>query len=122
MDKICLNQMEFYGYHGVFPEENKLGQRFYVDVTLEMDLSYAGRADDIKQTVNYADVYQEVQRVVEGNPKKLIESVAEEIASVILKSFALVTLCTVKVTKPDPPIPGHYKSVAIEITRSRNEK
>ena len=42
MDKIYVNQMEFYGYHGVFPEETKLGQRFVVDVIVETDLSKAG--------------------------------------------------------------------------------
>lgn len=111
--------MQFYGYHGVFPEENKLGQRFFVDVTLRMDLRKAGKNDDLSSTVNYADVYRICQQVVEGRTYKLVESVAENIAEEILLAFSLVEECTVKVTKPDPPIPGYYQSVAIEITRSR---
>ena len=60
-----------------------------------------------------------VKKIVEGEPFKLIEAVAEKIAMIILEQFAKVEQVTVKVVKPDPPIPGHYHSVAVEITRSR---
>ncbi|WP_066175042.1 dihydroneopterin aldolase [Bacillus marinisedimentorum] len=119
MDKIHVNRMSFYGYHGVFSEENKLGQRFYVDLVLEMDLTPASKTDDLTKTVNYADIYEKVKEIVEGPPRKLVETVAEEIAAAILGSFAPVQICTVKVIKPDPPINGHYDSVAIEMTRAR---
>ncbi|MEW8969434.1 MAG: dihydroneopterin aldolase [Mesobacillus sp.] len=119
MDKIHVNQMEFYGYHGVFPEETRLGQRFAVHLTVELDLSKAGKSDELKHSINYADLYQVCKDIVEGKPFKLVESIAEKIAGTILESFSLVEICHVKVIKPDPPIPGHYKSVAVEITRSR---
>ncbi|MCK6255152.1 dihydroneopterin aldolase [Fictibacillus sp. KIGAM418] len=119
MDKIYMNGLSFYGYHGVFPEENKLGQRFFADLILEMDLQAAGTTDDLEKTVNYGDIYSTVKEIVEGEPKKLVETVTESIASALLSSYPLIQQCTVKVTKPDPPIPGHYDSVAIEITRSR---
>lgn len=51
---------------------------------------------------------------------KLVETLAERIADTVLKKFQPVQQCTVKVIKPDPPIPGHYKSVAIEITRKKS--
>ncbi|MDE3840561.1 dihydroneopterin aldolase [Bacillus methanolicus] len=119
MDKIMLNQMTFYGYHGVFPEETKLGQRFIVDLTVECDLKKAGESDNLEDSVNYGDLYEACREVVEGKPYKLVEAVAEKIASKILYNFNTVESCTVKVTKPDPPIPGHYESVAVEITRRR---
>ncbi len=119
MDKIHVNQMEFYGYHGVFPEETRLGQRFAVDLTVELDLSKAGKTDELEHSINYADLYQVCKDIVEGKPYKLVETIAEQIASTILEQFSLVEACHVKVIKPDPPIPGHYKSVAVEITRSR---
>lgn len=111
--------MEFYGYHGVFPEETRLGQRFAVDLTVELDLSKAGKSDDLNESINYADLYMVCKDIVEGKPFKLVESIAEKIAGTILERFRLVEACHVKVIKPDPPIPGHYKSVAVEITRSR---
>ncbi len=112
--------MAFYGYHGVLPEETRLGQRFYVDVILELDLKKAGERDDLKETVNYADVYRVCLDIVEGNKYKLIEAVTEKIAETILRQFEKVQACTIKVIKPDPPIPGHYESVAVEITRRRS--
>ena len=119
MDKIYIDNMKFYGYHGVYPEENKLGQRFNVDLVLECDLSNASKTDDIESTVHYGQAYEFTKEVVEGEPKKLVETVAEEIAQVLLAKFAIITACTVKVIKPDPPIAGHYDAVAIEIKRSR---
>jgi dihydroneopterin aldolase len=112
--------MEFYGYHGVFPEENKLGQRFIVDLSVSADLKRAGQTDQLEDSVNYGDLYGVCREIVEGKPAKLIETVAERMAAKILTDFPLVSEVTVKLIKPDPPIPGHYQSVAIEITRRRS--
>ncbi|MEH7440141.1 dihydroneopterin aldolase [Neobacillus drentensis] len=119
MDKIFVNRMEFYGYHGVFPEENRLGQRFAVDLSVTVDLKKAGETDELEHSVNYGELYQVCKEIVEGKPYKLVEAVAERIASSVLMQFPLVLDVTVKVIKPDPPIPGHYQSVAVEITRRR---
>ncbi|MGA4722381.1 dihydroneopterin aldolase [Fictibacillus nanhaiensis] len=119
MDKMYVNGMRFYGYHGVFNEEQKLGQRFNVDVVLSMDLSQAGLSDELDNTVNYGEVYGAVKEIVEGEPVKLLETLAEAISTSILGKFTLVDEVMVKVIKPDPPIPGHYDSVAVEITRGR---
>ncbi len=119
MDKMYLSEMEFYGYHGVLDEETKLGQRFVVDIELSLDLQHAGRTDDLHSTVNYAEVYEKTKEIVEGPPYQLIESVAEKIATEILATFSLVKQCKIKVMKPNPPIHGHYRHVAVEITRGR---
>ncbi|WP_018924754.1 dihydroneopterin aldolase [Salsuginibacillus kocurii] len=119
MDKIYLNKMEFYAYHGVFSEENKMGQRFYVDLVLEADLQPSATDDDLEKSVNYADGYQLVKEVIENNTFNLVETIAETISTEVFAQFQIVERLTVKVTKPDPPIPGHYESVAIEITRER---
>lgn len=118
MDYIHLNEMVFYGYHGVLAEETKLGQRFRLTVSLATDLSGAGQTDDLNQTVNYAEVYEVCREVVEGEPVKLIEVVAERVAQAILKGYSeKVKGVRVVLVKPDPPIAGHYASVAVEITR-----
>ncbi|MFP5116260.1 dihydroneopterin aldolase [Bacillaceae bacterium C204] len=119
MDKIHVNRMEFYGYHGVFSEETRLGQRFAVDLSVSIDLKKAGETDQLEYSVNYADLYQVCKDIVEGQPYKLVEAVAERIAANILTGFPLISEVTVTVIKPDPPIPGHYRSVAVEITRRR---
>lgn len=119
MDKIELKQMEFYGYHGVFPEETALGQRFIVDLIVSCDLRQAGKTDNLDDSINYAELFSICKEVVEGTPFKLIEAVAETISTNILTAYSAIKECTVKVIKPDPPIPGHYQHVAVEIKRSR---
>lgn len=111
--------MEFYGYHGVFPEENRLGQRFIVDLIVSLNLKNAGETDHLDDSVNYGELYKLCEEIVEGPPIKLLEAIAEKIAQSILGEFVLISEVTVKVIKPDPPIPGHYESVAVEITRGR---
>ncbi|MBA2876731.1 dihydroneopterin aldolase [Anoxybacillus caldiproteolyticus] len=119
IDKIYVNRMEFYGYHGALPEEHVLGQRFFVDLIVETDLQKAGNSDRLDDTVNYAKLYEICKEVVEERQFALIEAVAENIAHNILSSFPTIDRCTVKVIKPNPPIKGHYESVAVEIVRSR---
>ncbi|WP_042220751.1 dihydroneopterin aldolase [Oceanobacillus manasiensis] len=119
MDKIILNGLQFYGYHGLLPEENKLGQRFNVDVELFVSLQKAGKSDNMHDSIHYGQAYEKIKEVVEGKAMNLIESVAEAISDELLHSFSMLAACRVKVIKPDPPIPGHYHSVAVEIYRER---
>ncbi|MBD1372440.1 dihydroneopterin aldolase [Hazenella sp. IB182357] len=119
MDKIFFNQMRFYAYHGVYSEENRLGQRFMVDLELGLNLQPAAQADDLKKTVNYADVYNKVKQEVEETQVKLVETLAERIATCILAEDQIEEV-RVRVTKPDPPIAGHYDAVGVEIVRRKS--
>lgn len=121
MDKIYLNELVFYGYHGVLKEETKLGQTFRVSLILGLSTKKAGISDSVEDTVSYADVYETVKEIVEGKPFKLIEALAEKIASEVLTGYSLLEEVTVKLIKPNPPIPGHYDSVAVEIERKRSD-
>jgi len=118
-DRIILEGMVFYGYHGVNPEERELGQRFVVDLDLEKDLSAAGLSDDLTQTVNYASAYKLAREVVEGQPCNLIETVAELLATVLLSRLSIDGV-RVRVRKPWAPVKGSVlDSVAVEIVRKR---
>ncbi len=119
MDKMIISRMEYYGRHGVFEEERRLGQRFYIGLELEMDLSAAGLADDLEKSVNYAEVHETVKSVVEGESVQLIEALAERIASAVLGTYTRVDAATVRVTKPHPPFDIHFEGVTVEIRRSR---
>ncbi|MDQ0091778.1 dihydroneopterin aldolase [Paenibacillus anaericanus] len=119
MDKMILRRMEYYGYHGVFDEERKLGQRYYIDLTLELDLHEAGINDDLSKTVNYAEVHELVKGIVEKKSFKLIEALAEDIASSVLDTYTMVGALTVGVTKPHPPFDIHFEGVTVEMYRSR---
>lgn len=118
MDYIHVRDMQFFGYHGVLREETILGQRFRASVSLAVDIQKAGETDNLEHTVSYVGVYDICKEVIEGKPYKLIEAVAETVASRILSQYeGQVMGCRVEIIKPDPPIPGHYKEVAVEIVR-----
>jgi dihydroneopterin aldolase len=118
MDKIILEGMEFYGYHGTTPEERKLGQRFILDVELFLDLQPAGVSDDLDRTVNYAQVFETVQAIVGGPPYQIIEALAEAVAQALLEQFPVAEIM-VRVKKPQAPVPGRFAWVAAEITRKK---
>ncbi len=117
MDKIVLTGLEFFGYHGALPEENVIGQRFIVDVAMYLDLSEAGIHDDLRASINYAEVYEKVQDIVEGEPFKTIEAVAEEIAAMLHSSYARLKKAEITVHKPGAPIAGIFHDVAVTIQR-----
>ncbi|HLS23596.1 MAG TPA: dihydroneopterin aldolase [Pseudogracilibacillus sp.] len=119
MDRINLNGLSFYGYHGLFPEENRLGQHFKVNVELYLPLQKAGETDEMKYSIDYGMVHDIVKEIVTGEPKNLIEAVAETIATEILNQFPTVHACVIEVVKPNPPIEGHYESVSVRIKRER---
>ena len=119
-DRILLTGMQFFGRHGVLPEEQALGARFVVDVEATLDLRAAGEHDDLTATVDYAAIFDCVRGVVEGPSLQLIEAVAERIAALLLANFAPLDAITVRVQKPGAPIPdAAVVQVAVEITRER---
>lgn len=120
-DRILLNGMTFYGYHGVRPEEKELGQRFVVDVEMGLDLRAAGASDDLTDTVDYSRAYRVVREIVEGPGRNLLEAVAEETAGALLKAFP-VSGVRVRVAKPHVSIRGAIlDGAAVEIYRRRGE-
>lgn len=119
MDKIELKGLRFFGYHGVYEEENKLGQQFAVDLALYLDLAEAGRRDDLAASLNYAEVCGLVRDIVTGPPVQLIEALAERIATRVLDTYTKVSEITVRVTKPHPPVDVLFDGVTVEIHRRR---
>jgi dihydroneopterin aldolase len=119
---MLLKQMVFFGYHGVYPEENKLGQKYIVDLDLRMDLSRAAQSDDVEDTVNYAEIHSLVKGIVEGPPVKLIETLCEKIASTLLGTYTSIIKATVSVTKPNPPFDITFDGVTVEFRRQRDPR
>ncbi|CAG9467246.1 unnamed protein product [Pedinophyceae sp. YPF-701] len=119
-DKILLQGCEFHGYHGVLPEERTLGQKFRVDVEMTCgDLSAAGRSDDLRDSVDYAQAFQEVKSVVTGEARELVETVAEDISMRLFAVSSKVQKVRVRVTKPHVAIDGHLGALGVEIERER---
>jgi len=117
--KIELKDLAFYAYHGVLPEEARLGQRFKIDVLLTLVDGLEFEDDKPEVTVNYVDVYDVVKEVFTGFRFNLIERCAEAIASEILDRFDKVVEATVKVKKPAVPVDCICEHFAVEVTRCR---
>ncbi len=119
LDRISLEGIVFYGYHGVNAAEKELGQRFTVDLDVWTDLRAAGETDDLTQTVNYSALYKAARSIVEGDACNLLETVATRIARAVLAGFP-VPAVRVKIAKSAPPIKGGVlRAAAVEILRYR---
>ncbi|UBF26621.1 dihydroneopterin aldolase [Kovacikia minuta CCNUW1] len=123
MDSIYLSGIRGYGYTGVLPEEQVLGQWFEVDLTLWLDLSIAGESDRLEDTLDYRGVIETVQSIIKKSKFALLERLATAIAQAILhpESPGALPIHQVRVclTKPAAPIPDFGGKITIELTRGR---
>ncbi len=117
--KIHLKNMLFYGYHGDLAEENTLGQRFIVDLTLALDIAEVARTDALEATVDYVAVHEVCRKLVEEERVRMIETLAARIAERLLKGFPRLTAVDVTVKKPSVPMKGVLDYVAVETSRTR---
>lgn len=117
MDIINIKNLELFAHHGVFKEENALGQKFVVSAKLYVDTREAGQQDNLEKSVNYALVCNEIKVFMENNTFKLIETVAEKIAEMLLIKFGLIRKIEIEVKKPWAPILQSLDYVSVSIER-----
>jgi len=118
-DRIILRDLGFYGYHGLFAEEEKLGQRFFIDLEFGVDLKAPGETDAIGHTVSYADIYDVVKSTFEGQRTKLIEALGHNIVTALFSRFADINWIIIRIRKPEAPIAMVRGEAAIELHRVR---
>ncbi len=116
MDQIHICNLEVFCNHGVYPEENTLGQKFLVDAVLYTDTRQAGLSDELSDSVSYGEVGRFIVREMKKQNDKLIERVAERLAEGILKTYPVIRKVRLEVKKPWAPVMMHldYASVTIE--------
>jgi dihydroneopterin aldolase len=112
MNKILVEGIKLYAYHGCLDEEAIIGADYIVDVIIETDFSNAAQTDDLTKTVDYVIVYNIVKAEM-AIRSKLIEHVAKRILDSIKKEFPALTTTEVKVTKMNPPMNGHVERVSV---------
>ncbi|WP_022819237.1 2-amino-4-hydroxy-6-hydroxymethyldihydropteridine diphosphokinase [Fusobacterium russii] len=120
MDKISIRDLEFIGYHGVFEEEKKLGQKFLISLELKTDLRMAGVADDLDKTTHYGYVAKTVEDIFFSKKYDLIESLAEDMARMILLEYSYINEVKVEIKKPWAPIGLILNNISVEIERKWN--
>ena len=119
-DRLLLEGMEFYGYHGDIEAERSLGGRYSVDVELLADLRAAGRSDSLDDTIDYVRCFQVVRELVENQQYRLLEAMAEAIAQALLREHRRADAVRVRVAK-QPPVRGSFQRFVVEVERGRGE-
>ncbi len=115
MGLISLEGMEFFAYHGYYDEEQKIGNKYSIDLTIETNLKEAAASDRLKDTINYEDLYKLVLHVMQ-HKHRLLEHVAYEIIAQTRTSYPDVKLVTVGVSKYNPPIGGICERAKVVIS------
>jgi dihydroneopterin aldolase len=118
-DKISIKGIQALGYHGLLEDERKNGQLFIVDVEVELDLSKAGKSDDIKKSVDYNALAILIHNEITGLAVNLIESLAHRIGIKALDSFKEIDEIKVTVHKPKAPIEVSFTDVSVSIKVKR---
>ncbi len=116
MGLISLEGMEFFAYHGFYDEEQKIGNKYTIDLTIKTDLSLAAETDRLKNTINYEELYNLVLEVM-LQKHRLLEHVAHAIIQKVKSKYQLVETVTVGVSKHNPPIGGICSKAKVIITR-----
>jgi len=112
MGLIQIENMEFYAFHGHYKEEQIVGNRFLVDLTIETDMSIPSKSDNLKDAVNYQRAYQIVKTEMERK-SHLLENIAGRILDALYSEMTGIKKATIKVSKLNPPIGGRIGSVSI---------
>ena len=119
MDRIQITGLELYAYHGCLAGERLDGQVFLLDILLELDLSRACQSDDLRDTVNYAEVMACAAQAFTGAAYNLLERAAEVTAQAILEKFPVIESITLRAHKPDAPVEISAADIFIETKRGR---
>ena len=113
-NKINIEGIRLYAYHGCLDEESRIGQEYRVDVYFDFDFEKAANSDNLEETIDYCVVYEIVKAQMQIR-SKLIEHVAKRIKDELIKTFSQAEKIRVKVTKFNPPMNGHVEQISVEI-------
>ncbi len=113
---ITLKNCAFFARHGLHDEEEFLGQRFFVDAELDVEPLAPLEDDSIESTVDYGVAFQEIENIITGKRRYLIEALAQEVAKVLCIRFPQIRRAKISIRKPNAPVAGvlDYVQVTIE--------
>ena len=112
---IRMKNCAFFARHGVLDEEETLGQRFYVDAELEVHPAAALDSDSIAATVDYGVAFTEIEGIVTGRRRFLIETLAFDVARTLCEKFPQIARASITVRKPNAPVPGVLDHVEVTV-------
>ena len=113
--RITLSNCAFFARHGVYNEEETLGQRFFVDAILDVQAGESLEKDEIDGTVDYGKAFQVIEKIITGKRRFLIESLALETGKAICNQFGTVKRAEITIRKPNAPVQGVLDYVEVTV-------
>jgi len=111
---IYLRDLHFHAYHGVEPQERKVGNDYLLSLRLRYPIDAAMLSDNVLDTINYADVYRIAEQEMQV-PSNLLERVAYRMADRIFRRFAFVEAVDIQLTKLNPPMGTNQGGAGVEV-------
>ncbi|MGI9402606.1 MAG: dihydroneopterin aldolase [Rhizobiaceae bacterium] len=118
---ITLKNCAFFARHGIYSEEEALGQRFFVDATLTVEGGSSLEKDDLNGTADYGAVFRLIEKIVLGKRRYLIEALALDVAKEICREFEMVSRAEITIRKPNAPVQGVLDYVSVTVTHPEND-
>ena len=118
---LFIDNLEVFANHGLFEEENKLGQKFIFDIECELNYKKAMFSDEMTDSISYADIVEVVVKTATTNTFNLLERLAGEILKNIFTEFSQIENINLKINKPGAPIKYHFEKCGVEVKTSREE-
>ena len=118
---IELEEMDFFAFHGCYPEEQKNGSKFVVNIKVETDISLPAKTDNIDDALNYVKIYELVKKEMEQR-SNLLEHVVTRIINKLSEQFPQIIGAEVKISKIDPPIGGKMRAVSLRVIENKQKK
>ena len=118
MGKITLEGLEFFAFHGYYDEEQKIGNKYGVDITIETSLEKASIDDKLSETIDYEELYRIIRDEM-GKPSRLLENIGNRIMQSVFTNFSLVTFIEISISKFNPPIGGICKRAIVTLSSAR---
>ena len=119
--KLFINNLEIFANHGLFEEENKLGQKFIFDIECELNYKKALFSDEMTDSISYADIADVVVKTATTNTYNLLERLVGEILKNIFNEFTQIEKIKLTVNKPTAPISYHFEKCGVKVETSREE-
>ena len=116
MGLIQIEDMEFYAFHGHFKEEQIVGNKFLIDLSLETNLKKKKKSDRLDDAADYQIAYKVVKSEM-SLKSNLLENIASRILDGVYSNLNGIEKATVKIRKMNPPMGGHIGAVSVTMTR-----
>ena len=111
---IFINNLRLYAYHGVMPQEQRVGAWYQVSLRVHYNISKAMQSDDVADTASYAELCQLVVELM-AQPSRLLEHVAGRIAEAVFERYPDTLAVDLTIVKENPPMGVDCAGAGVEL-------